>query len=276
MKAKKRRKTAENDGTATPNEKLKAKDYEDELEQLHVELVKLQEWVKYKGLKVCVVFEGRDGAGKGGTIKAITERVSPRVFRVVALPAPTEREKSQMYIQRYLPYLPAAGEVVIFDRSWYNRAGVERVMGFCSEDDVQRFLRMLPNVERAIVDSGVMLIKYWLEVSEEEQTRRLESRIDDGRKIWKLSPMDLDSYSRWYDYSRARDEMFAATDTPHAPWYVARSDDKRRARLNIIAHLLSRVPYKSAPREKVKLPKRQKPGGYREPDYPYKYVEDRY
>ena len=276
MKAKKRRKTAENDGTATPNEKLKAKDYEDELEQLHVELVKLQEWVKYKGLKVCVVFEGRDGAGKGGTIKAITERVSPRVFRVVALPAPTEREKSQMYIQRYLPYLPAAGEVVIFDRSWYNRAGVERVMGFCSEDDVQRFLRMLPNVERAIVDSGVILIKYWLEVSEEEQTRRLESRIDDGRKIWKLSPMDLDSYSRWYDYSRARDEMFAATDTPHAPWYVARSDDKRRARLNIIAHLLSRVPYKSAPREKVKLPKRQKPGGYREPDYPYKYVEDRY
>ena len=276
MKAKKRRKTAENDGTASPNEKLKAKDYEDELDQLHVELVKLQEWVKYKGLKVCVIFEGRDGAGKGGTIKAITERVSPRVFRVVALPAPTEREKSQMYIQRYLPYLPAAGEVVIFDRSWYNRAGVERVMGFCSEDEVQRFLRMVPPVERAIVDSGVTLIKYWLEVSPEEQTRRLESRIDDGRKIWKLSPMDVDSYSRWYEYSRARDDMFAATDTPHAPWYVARSDDKRRARLNIIAHLLSRVPYKAAPREKVKLPKRQKPGGYREPDYPYKYVDDRY
>ena len=276
MKAKKRRKTAENDGTASPNEKLKAKDYEDELDQLHVELVKLQEWVKYKGLKVCVIFEGRDGAGKGGTIKAITERVSPRVFRVVALPAPTEREKSQMYIQRYLPYLPAAGEVVIFDRSWYNRAGVERVMGFCSEDEVQRFLRMVPPVERAIVDSGVTLIKYWLEVSPEEQTRRLESRIDDGRKIWKLSPTDVDSYSRWYEYSRARDDMFAATDTPHAPWYVARSDDKRRARLNIIAHLLSRVPYKTAPREKVKLPKRQKPGGYREPDYPYKYVDDRY
>jgi len=276
VKAKKRRKTAENDGTASPNEKLKAKDYEDELDQLHVELVKLQEWVKYKGLKVCVIFEGRDGAGKGGTIKAITERVSPRVFRVVALPAPTEREKSQMYIQRYLPYLPAAGEVVIFDRSWYNRAGVERVMGFCSEDEVQRFLRMVPPVERAIVDSGVTLIKYWLEVSPEEQTRRLESRIDDGRKIWKLSPMDVDSYSRWYEYSRARDDMFAATDTPHAPWYVARSDDKRRARLNIIAHLLSRVPYKAAPREKVKLPKRQKPGGYREPDYPYKYVDDRY
>ena len=276
MKAKKRRKTAENDGAASPNEKLKAKDYEDELDQLHVELVKLQEWVKYKGLKVCVIFEGRDGAGKGGTIKAITERVSPRVFRVVALPAPTEREKSQMYMQRYLPYLPAGGDVVIFDRSWYNRAGVERVMGFCSEDEVQRFLRMVPPVERAIVDSGVTLIKYWLEVSPEEQTRRLESRIDDGRKIWKLSRMDVDSYSRWYDYSRARDDMFAATDTPHAPWYVARSDDKRRARLNIIAHLLSRVPYKNTPREKVKLPKRQKPGGYREPDYPYKLVEERY
>jgi polyphosphate kinase len=257
-------------------EKLDAKTYAKELERLHVELVKLQEWVKHKGLKICIVFEGRDGAGKGGTIKAITERVSPRVFRVVALPAPNEREKSQMYIQRYLPHLPAAGEVVIFDRSWYNRAGVERVMGFCSEADVQEFFRAVPLVERWAVDSGVILIKYWLEVSPEEQTRRLESRIDDGRKIWKLSPMDLDSYSRWYDYSRARDEMFAATDMPFAPWYVARSDDKRRARLSIIAHLLEKVPYKNAPREKVKLPERQKAGGYREPDYPYKFIDDRY
>jgi len=256
--------------------KLKAKAYDKELERLHVELVKLQEWIKYKGLKVCIVFEGRDGAGKGGTIKAITERVSPRVFRVVALTAPTEREKSQMYLQRYLPHLPAAGEVVIFDRSWYNRAGVERVMGFCSEEEVQTFLRAVPLVERAIVDSGVILIKYWLEVSPEEQTRRLESRIDDGRKIWKLSPMDLDSYGRWYDYSRARDEMFAASDTAYAPWFVARSDDKRRARLNIIAHLLSRIRYKTAPREKVKLPKRQKAHGYKEPNYPYKYVDERY
>jgi polyphosphate kinase 2 len=261
---------------ADSKEKLKNKDYERELERLHIELVKLQEWVKHKGLKVCIVFEGRDGAGKGGTIKAITERVSPRVFRVMALSAPSEREKSQMYIQRYLPLLPAAGEVVIFDRSWYNRAGVERVMGFCSEEDVERFLREVPGVEKAIVDSGVILIKYWLEVSPEEQTRRLEGRMEDGRKIWKLSPMDLDSYSRWYDYSKARDEMFAATDTDYAPWYVARSDDKRRARLNIIAHLLDTVPYKKAPREKVKLPKRQKPGGYREPDYPYKYVKERY
>jgi polyphosphate kinase 2 len=276
VKQKKRIEADANERSAVPKEKLKGKVYAEELGRLHVELVKLQEWVKYKGLKVCVVFEGRDGAGKGGTIKAITERVSPRVFRVVALPAPTEREKSQMYVQRYLPHLPAAGEVVIFDRSWYNRAGVERVMGFCSEEDVQKFLRAVPLVERTIVDSGVILIKYWLEVSPEEQTRRLESRIDDGRKIWKLSSMDLDSYGRWYDYSRARDDMFAATDTPHAPWYVARSDDKRRARLNIIAHLLDKIPYKSAPREKVKLPERQKAKGYEEPDYPYKFVEERY
>jgi polyphosphate kinase 2 len=263
-------------GDAAPQERLKRKDYDKALAKLHVELVKLQEWVKHKGLKVCVVFEGRDGAGKGGTIKAIAERVSPRVFRVVALPAPTEREKSQMYAQRYIPHLPAAGEVVIFDRSWYNRAGVERVLGFCTEEEAQKFLKLVPHVERLIVESGVILLKYWLEVSEEEQTRRLESRIDDGRKIWKLSPMDLKSYSRWYDYSRARDEMFKATDTDFAPWYVARSDDKRRARLNIISHLLSRIPYKSAPREKVKLPKRQKPHGYREPKYPYKYVKERY
>ncbi len=261
---------------AALKEKLKRKVYDQELARLHVELVKLQEWVKYKGLKVCIVFEGRDGAGKGGTIKAITERVSPRVFRVVALPAPTEREKSQMYAQRYLPHLPAAGEVVIFDRSWYNRAGVERVMGFCSEQVAREFLKGLPLVERAIVDSGVLLIKYWLEVSAEEQTRRLASRIGDGRKLWKLSPMDLKSYSRWYDYSRARDDMFAATDTDFAPWYVARSDDKRRARLNIITHLLSKIPYKSAPREKVKLPKRQKAGGYRESNYPFKFIKERY
>jgi polyphosphate kinase len=276
LKEKKRHEDNATEGNGIPTQKLKGKEYTKELERLHLELVKLQEWVKYKGLKVCIVFEGRDGAGKGGTIKAITERVSPRVFRVVALPAPTEREKSQMYVQRYLPHLPAAGEVVIFDRSWYNRAGVERVMKFCSEEDVQKFLRAVPLVERTIVDSGVTLIKYWLEVSPEEQTRRLESRMNDGRKIWKLSPMDLDSYSRWYDYSRARDEMFAATDTPHAPWYVARSDDKRRARLNIIAHLLDQVPYKTAPREKVKLPERQKAGGYREPDYPYKFIKERY
>jgi polyphosphate kinase 2 len=261
---------------AAPQEELARKVYDKELAKLHVELVKLQEWVKHKGLKVCVVFEGRDGAGKGGTIKAITERVSPRVFRVIALPAPTEREKSQMYAQRYLPHMPAAGEVVIFDRSWYNRAGVERVMGFCSEDQVQKFLKVVPLFEKLMVESGIILLKYWLEVSEAEQTRRLASRIDDGRKIWKLSPMDLKSYSRWYDYSRARDEMFAATDTDFAPWHVARSDDKRRARLNIIRHLLSRIPYKDAPREKVKLPKRQKRGGYREPDYPFKFIKERY
>ncbi len=274
-KAKKPREDSASDGRAGKDQ-LKARTYARELERLHVELVKLQEWVKHKGLKVCIVFEGRDGAGKGGTIKAITERVSPRVFRVVALPAPTEREKSQMYIQRYLPHLPSAGEVVIFDRSWYNRAGVERVMGFCTEEDVQQFFRAVPLVEQWAVESGVILLKYWLEVSPEEQARRLASRIDDGRKIWKLSPMDLESYSRWYDYSRARDEMFAATDMPFAPWYVVRSDDKRRARLNIIAHLLEKVPYKNAPRKKVKLPERQKAGGYREPDYPYKYIHERY
>jgi polyphosphate kinase 2 len=259
-----------------PAEKLKRKDYEAELARLHVEIVKLQEWVKATRAKVCILFEGRDGAGKGGTIKAITERVSPRVFRVIALPAPTEREKSQMYVQRYLPHLPAGGEVVIFDRSWYNRAGVERVMGFCTEDQARRFLKVVPSVEKAIIESGVILIKYWLEVSPEEQTRRLKSRIDDGRKIWKLSPMDLKSYSRWFDYSRARDEMFKASDTPWAPWYVAHSDDKKRARLNIITHMLKLVPYKEVPREKIKLPKRQKPGGYKEPSYQFKKVPEKY
>jgi polyphosphate kinase len=256
--------------------KLKDKEYQRQLKKLHVELVRLQEWVKHKGLKICVVFEGRDGAGKGGTIKAITERVSPRVFRVVALPAPTEREKSQMYIQRYLPHFPAAGEIVIFDRSWYNRAGVERVMGFCTEEQATKFLEVAPMVEKAMVESGILVLKYWMEVSEDEQTRRLESRMDDGRKIWKLSPMDLESYSRWYDYSRARDEMFAATDTAWAPWYVVRSDDKKRARLNLISHLLKQIPYKDAPREKIKLPKRQKAGDYEEPDYPFKLVDEKY
>jgi polyphosphate kinase 2 len=263
-------------GTTGSIDKLKGKRYLRELRQLHVELVKLQEWIKHKGLKVCVVFEGRDGAGKGGTIKAITERVSPRVFRVVALPAPTEREKSQMYVQRYLPHLPAGGEVVLFDRSWYNRAGVERVMGFCSDEQAQRFLQATPAVEKTIVESGVILLKYWLEVSPEEQTRRLEARIEDGRKTWKLSAMDLESYSRWYDYSRARDEMFAATDTPWAPWFVVRSDDKKRARLNMIKHLLSRIPYEEAPRDRVSLPKRQKIKDYEEPDYPFKIVPETY
>jgi len=271
----KRRKSDNGGGVAT-KEKLKGKEYDAELARLHSELVKLQEWVKHKGLKVAIVFEGRDGAGKGGAIKAITERVSPRVFRVIALPAPTEREKSQMYVQRYLPHLPAAGEIVIFDRSWYNRAGVERVMGFCTETDVKKFLRAVPLVEKAIVDSGVHLIKFWLEVSQEEQTKRLESRIDDGRKIWKLSGMDLLSYGRWYDYSRARDDMFTATDTDFAPWYVVRSDDTRRARLNIITHLLKQIPYKKLPREKIRLPKRQKRGGYREPKYPFKFIDEVY
>ena len=256
--------------------KLKRKDYDRELERLHVELVKLQEWVKRKGLKICILFEGRDGAGKGGTIKAITERVSPRTFRVFALPASTEREKSQMYVQRYLPHLPAAGEIVIFDRSWYNRAGVERVMGFCTDEQAKRFMQAVPLVEKAIVESGVILLKYWLEVSSEEQTRRLEERINDGRKIWKLSPMDLKSYSRWHDYSRARDEMFQATDTAWAPWHVARSNDKRRARLNIIIHLLSKIPYEDLKREKIKLPKRQKRAGYREMDITGKFIPEKF
>jgi polyphosphate kinase len=276
MAATKRLNKAKNAGDQITEgqEKLGGKDYERELAKLHAELVKLQLWVVDKGLKVVVVFEGRDGAGKGGVIKAITERVSPRVFRVVALPAPTEREKSQMYVQRYIRHLPAAGEIVIFDRSWYNRAGVERVMEFCTMDAVKRFLELTPGVEKAIIDSGVTLLKYWLEVSPEEQTRRLEARIEDPRKIWKLSPMDLKSYSRWYDYSRARDDMFKGTDTPWAPWHVVRSDDKNRARLNVIAHLLSQIPYEDARPEKPSLPNRQKPHGYVEPRYPYKFVPE--
>jgi polyphosphate kinase 2 len=256
--------------------KLSRRDYERELARLQVELVHLQNWVVSTGAKVCVVFEGRDTAGKGGVIKRITERVSPRVFRVVALPAPTEREKSQMYVQRYMAHFPAAGEIVIFDRSWYNRAGVERVMGFATDEQVERFLRMVPTVEQAMVDSGIILVKYWLEVGEDEQTRRLEARIDDGRKTWKLSPMDLESYSRWYDYSRARDDMFTHTDTAWAPWFVADSNDKKRARLNIISHLLDQIPYERTPAEKVKLPERQKPGGYRGPTYPWRQVPARY
>jgi len=262
-------------GEAKPDKKLSGKAYDREMKKLHVELVKLQQWVVHKGLKVCILFEGRDGAGKGGTIKAITERVSPRVFRVVALPAPTEREKSQMYIQRYLPHLPAAGEVVIFDRSWYNRAGVERVMGFCAPEQVEGFLQVAPMVEKLMIKSGIILFKYWLEVSPEEQTRRLKARINDGRKTWKLSPMDIKSYNRWDDYTKARDAMFAATDSSWAPWYVARSEDKQRVRLNVISHLLAHVPYKAIPTPKVKLPHR-KVGKYKAADYPFKYIPDAY
>ncbi|MGZ8335796.1 MAG: polyphosphate kinase 2 [Allosphingosinicella sp.] len=251
-----RNKKTEEAQAAKPG-KLKEKEYRQELAKLHVELVKLQEWVKATGAKICICFEGRDGAGKGGVIKAITERVSPRVFHVVALAAPTEREKSQMFIQRYVSHLPAGGEVIIFDRSWYNRAGVERVLGFCSKSQVKDFLRVAPLVEKAIVESGVTLVKYWLEVSPDEQTRRLEARVDDGRKIWKLSPLDIASYTRWDDYTDARDDMFAATDTDWAPWFVADSDDKKRARLNIISHLLSLIPYKEVSRPKVKFPERK-------------------
>ena len=252
--------------------KMRRKTYEKELESLQADLVSLQESVKQEGLKVCVIFEGRDAAGKGGAIKAIMERVSPRTFRVIALPAPSDREKSQMYIQRYLPHLPAAGEIVIFDRSWYNRAGVERVMGFCTEKQVERFLDIAPGIERAMVESGIILIKLWLEVSESEQTRRIKERMTDPRKVWKLTPMDLKSYSRWYDYARARDDMFQKTDTPWAPWFAVPSDDKRRARLNIIRHILDTVPHEKLKMKKVDLPKRQSKGNYRDPKYPVKIV----
>jgi polyphosphate kinase 2 len=249
---KKKRKSA--DGS-----EMGRKAYEKALKPLHVELVHLQDWVRAKGLKVCVVFEGRDGAGKGGVIKAITERVSPRTFRVVALPAPTPQEKSQMYIQRYIAHFPSAGEVVIFDRSWYNRAGVERVMGFCTREETRRFLDAVPGVEKLMVESGIILIKYWLEVSQEEQSRRLNDRITDGRKTWKLSPIDLASYTRWDDYTEARDDMFAASHTAWAPWHMARSDDKHRARLNIISHLLAQIPYKKVKQETFVLPRRRPP-----------------
>ncbi len=242
--------------------KLSNKKYSKQLRRLQVELCHLQEWVKKKGLRIIVVFEGRDGAGKGGTIRALTERVSPRVFRVVALPAPSDREKSQMYMQRYMQHFPAAGEIVIFDRSWYNRAGVERVMGFCTDEQYERFLRLAPISEKYLVDGGIRLVKYWLEVSNKEQERRFEARIKDPLRQWKLSPMDLPGRTKWYDYSRARDRMLKATDTRHAPWYILRSDDKKRARLNCLTHFLSRIPYKRVPREKVKLPKRSNKGAY--------------
>ena len=241
---------------------MKRKKYEKELEKLQVQLCHLQRWVKEKGLRVVIVFEGRDGAGKGGTIKAITERVSPRVFRVVALPAPSDREKSQIYMQRYVQHFPAAGEIVIFDRSWYNRAGVEYVMGFCSDKQHKRFLEVCPQVEKFLVDGGVILLKLWLEVGNEEQEQRFEARITDPLRQWKLSPMDLPSRERWYDYSRARDMMLKKTDTRTAPWYIVRSDDKRAARLNTIAHILSSIPYKKLRQDKVKLPKRSTKDAY--------------
>ena len=251
-------KTHDDDGKS----KLKGKEYMKELRRLQAELCHLQEWVKAKGLRVMVVFEGRDGAGKGGTIRAITERVSPRVFRVLALPAPSDREKTQMYIQRYLTHFPSAGEIVIWDRSWYNRAGVEYVMGFCTKEQHKGFLELCPTVEGYITKAGIILIKYWLEVSNKEQERRFEARIEDPLRQWKLSPVDLPSRERWYDYSRARDMMLAATDTDHAPWNIVHSDDKKRARLNCISHLLKQIPYKKLPREKVKLPARSKKGAY--------------
>jgi len=277
-KRNKKHKSKEDHSEALPEPKvpLGRKEYDKALEQLHVELVNLQQWVVQEGLKVCILFEGRDGAGKGGTIKAITERVSPRVFRVIALPAPTEREKSQMYIQRYIPHLPARGEVVIFDRSWYNRAGVERVMGFCSEKDVRWFLQTAPQTEFAMVKSGIILLKYWLEVSPEEQERRLTARIDDGRKTWKLSPMDLKSFDRWDDYTEARDEMFEATDTEWAPWYVARSESKKSVRLNVINHILERIPPGKLEKQgKIELPER-KIGRYTPKDLPLKFVPERF
>jgi polyphosphate kinase 2 len=241
---------------------MKRKSYEEELRKLQVGLCRLQDWVKYKGLRVIVVFEGRDAAGKGGTIKAITERVSPRVFRVVALPAPSDREKSQMYLQRYIPHFPAAGEVVIFDRSWYNRAGVERVMGFCTEEQHRGFLLIAPFVERTMVESGIILVKYWLEVGKEEQERRFAARAEDPLRHWKLSPMDIESWTRWDDYTKARDEMLAATDSSITPWYVIRTDDKKKARLNCISHLLSLIPAQDVPRERIKLPKRSRKDKY--------------
>ena len=259
-----------------PPQKMKRAAYEAELAKLHGELVKVQFWAKHTGARIVVVFEGRDAAGKGGVIKRLTERVSPRTFRVVALPAPGKRERSQIHFQRYIEHFPAAGEIVIFDRSWYNRAGVERVMGFCTDEQYERFLRITPAWERDIIDSGLTLIKYWFEVSKEEQTRRFTQRLNDPRKLWKLSPMDLESHRRWYDYSRARDAMLAATDTPVAPWHVVNADDKKRARLNCIRHFLSLIPYTDTPRKEIELPKRQKADDYVEPDYPYKRIPEHY
>ncbi len=244
------------------HQKFKNKHYLKELRKLQAELCTLQAWIKHKGLRAIIIFEGRDAAGKGGAIKAIRERVSPRVFRVVALPAPSDREQSQMYIQRYMQHFPAAGEVVIFDRSWYNRAGVEHVMGFCTKEQYRNFLKLCPEVEKYIVDGGIQLIKIWLEVSDKEQKRRFEARLEDPLRQWKLSPMDLPSRSKWFEYSRARDTMFEATDTAWAPWHILISDDKKRARLNCIHHILGLIPYKKAPRESVKLPKRSMKGAY--------------
>ncbi len=264
------------EAVAGPQSPMSRKEFDKEMQKLQIELVKLQEWVKASGSKICILFEGRDTAGKGGVIRAITERVSPRVFRVVALATPTEREKSQMYFQRYMPHLPAAGEVVLFDRSWYNRAGVERVMGFATKEQVEYFLKFAPPTERAITASGIILVKYWLEVDMDEQAKRFKERDQDYRKIWKLSPMDLQAQARWYDYSRARDAMFAATDTPENPWYVVPSNDQRRARLNAISHFLSIIPYEEVKREPIKFPKRQAKGDYEEPNYPYRYVPQKF
>jgi polyphosphate kinase 2 len=262
--------------SARKTKRISRKDYEKKILRLQAELVALQRWVIQSGARIVVIFEGRDAAGKGGVIKRIAERTSPRIFRSVALPAPSDREKTQLFAQRYISELPAAGEIVIFDRSWYNRAGVERVMGFCTEADYQRFLKGCPFIERALVDSGIQLIKYWFEISESVQTHRFRDRINDPRKIWKLSPMDLESHHRWYDYSRAKDAMFAATDTDFAPWYVVNGDDKRTARLNCISHLLSIIPYKKLPYEKPTLPKRQKPHGYKPPNYRYRFIPERF
>ncbi len=259
-----------------PEGRLDGKTYEKELARLQAELVKVQLWLKHSGAKIIVIFEGRDAAGKGGVIRRIAERVSPRVFRTVALPAPSERERTQLYVQRYIERFPAGGEIVLFDRSWYNHAGVERVMGFASAAKVERFLKLCPGIERTMIDSGIQLIKYWFEVGMDEQTRRFTDRINDPRKIWKLSPMDLESHRRWYDYSRAKDAMFAATDTDWAPWYVVNGDDKRKARLNCIAHLLSLIPYEEVPAERIKLPKRQKAKDYVAPGYDYRFVPERY
>ena len=261
-----------------PAEKMKRKDYEKELEKLQVELCHLQEWIKAEKPKVIIIFEGRDAAGKGGTIKALTEKVSPRVFRVCALPAPSDRQKSQLFMQRYIEQFPAGGEIVIFDRSWYNRAGVEYVMGFCSPAEHKRFLELCPLVEKFAVDAGIVLIKLWLEVGMEEQERRFEARIEDPLRQWKLSPMDTESFNRWYDYSRARDMMFKATDTRHAPWRLVRSNDKRKARLNVISHILKTIPYKKIKHPKVKLPKRTNKGSYNDQASlkGMKFVEERY
>ena len=259
-------------------EKMKAKKYDKELRKLQARLCHLQEWVKQKGLRVIIVFEGRDAAGKGGTIRTLTERVSPRVFRTIALPAPSDREKSQMYFQRYMQHFPAAGEIVIFDRSWYNRAGVEYVMGFSTKEQHARFLELCPEIEKYIVDGGIQLIKIWLESSDKEQKRRFEARMEDPVRQWKLSPMDLPSRSKWFEYSRARDLMLKATDSKHAPWYILRSDDKKRARLNCLAHILNLIPHKKVEREKVKLPKRSMKGAYDDeaPLKKRKFVPEKY